>query len=34
MLHWQELVHRSNDELSKLDIAEVNLACGEGFARC
>ncbi|MCI0455604.1 MAG: hypothetical protein L0Z62_01325 [Gemmataceae bacterium] len=31
MLAWQQLVHQSDDELSRLDIAEVNLACAAGL---
>ena len=31
MLDWRKLVHLTDEELGRLDIAEVNLACAEGL---
>ena len=31
VLHWGELVRRSNEQLAPLDLVEVNLACAEGL---
>jgi hypothetical protein len=31
MLDWKQLVHLTDAELAKYDIAEVNLACAAGF---
>lgn len=31
MLRWHELIHRSDQELARLDVAAVNLACAEGL---
>src|SRR2546421_245112 len=31
LLDWRKLVRMSDDELSRLDVAAVNLACAEGL---